>query len=62
MSYRKLQILILAREIVIDVHDMTMNYQSLNCTKKVRKSGGRAKQQKLPLLTAMVGEGTNRIG
>lgn len=62
MSYEKLQIWVIAREVVIEVHDMTMKLPKFEMYEEGSQIRRSSKQQKLLLLKAMEEEGTNKIG
>lgn len=49
MSYKKLQIWAMAREVVFEVHTMTLKLPKFEILKKVLKSGDPVKQPKLLL-------------
>ncbi len=57
MSYKKLEIWQLARELSIEIHKMTLHFQNLNSLKKLSKSEGRQKQLEVVLWKDMAEEG-----
>lgn len=61
MSYKKLEIWKLSRQVVVDLHRMSMQLPKLNCMKQVAKFDDPQNQSDLILLKDMAGGDIRRI-